>query len=1032
MKKQFVVFKLALLLLFAGLQTFGQVLREGNPPSFLIEIPGEEVAAWEYSQGISMQSLMSEDAEDAKAGMPLRGGVTVEVNQDFFQKASLVSVKDGVHIWQYRLKAADAKALGVVFSTFWLPEAGELFVYSPDRSHVLGAIGSENNTEAQTLSTHILPGDELLLEYVEKLASGAKTQALIRIGELIWVYKGASLLYGKDLGDSDPCQVNINCPEGNNWQTQKRGVARILFRVGTSWYWCSGSLVNNTNQDGSPLFLTAEHCGGTASAADRNVWQFYFNYERPGCPNTGTPPSNMLTGCLLRAMGPLSGGSDFQLVSLNQTPPLAWNPYFNGWSRATAASASGVGIHHPSGDAKKISTYTSPLTSAAPNIGGSQMATNSAWRVIWVQTETNHGVTEGGSSGSPLFNPQGLIVGTLSGGSSSCTSPNSPDYYGKFDYHWLSNGSTNATRLQPWLDPAGTNPTTLSGYDPNGSSTFNPPQNLTAQVSNQTNVVLNWQSPSSGQLTYNWYSYTTAYTNLVWATPERAVKFAASDFVFSYPVTITKVAHTFYEHTSYPWPSNQFRFKIYQVSNNNLLYTSPILTAAHLVENEHTLSSPVSVNGDFYVAVAPVDASGHPSSLANAVALNATHSYYGTGGNWTLYQDATSGFELMLKVYLGYSQGKNAMGEEDVKEVLVESGKSLNAISLQPIQTVEVPHGSIAKIGEKSTLSGYKIYRNNQLVHTISNASTLSYTHTNVPAGTHTYHVTATYTSPSGESGPSNTAQVTVGSNCNPITSYPFSESFESANFPPTCWTLESNSSNTWTTSTGYSISGTPPTPVNPQSGSRFAYVSWHATQTQNEWLISPVLNFSGVTNPQLSFWFSGSYYWSVSPNNNCDLKVMVSVNNGSWSQIWTETNHSSFNSENSYVWLNTQLSLASYQGQSNVRLAFVYTGTDGAHFNLDNVVITATPVGIEDTFVDSEVSLSPVPARDFIKLSYPASWNEIHVQVVGLHGQQVFEVAHEGHEGEMKISITDLKAGVYFARIQSGSRIVVRKFVVH
>ena len=254
----------------------------------------------------------------------------------------------------------------------------------------------------------------------------------------------------------------------DNWQLYKRGIARMLFREGSYWYYCTGTLINNTNQDGTPYFLTAEHCGGSASAADRNVWQFYFNYERPGCPNTGTPPTNLRTGCVLKAKGLISGGSDFQLVQLNSAPPQAWNPYYNGWDRNTTPATGGVGIHHPSGDAKKISTYTGTLTSASPNIGGSQMASNSAWRVVWTQTANGHGCTEGGSSGSPIFNNAGLVVGTLSGGSSYCSSPSNPDYYGKFSYHWQSNGTTNDKRLEPWLDPANTGVMTLPGYDPYG------------------------------------------------------------------------------------------------------------------------------------------------------------------------------------------------------------------------------------------------------------------------------------------------------------------------------------------------------------------------------------------------------------------------------------------------------------------------------------------------------------------------------------------------------------------------------------
>ncbi|MEZ4977937.1 MAG: PKD domain-containing protein [Chitinophagales bacterium] len=80
-------------------------------------------------------------------------------------------------------------------------------------------------------------------------------------------------------------------------------------------------------------------------------------------------------------------------------------------------------------------------------------------------------VPEGGSSGSPLFNDQGQVIGTLHGGS-YCTATNQSDQYGKVSYHWNSNGTANNRRLDIWLDPAGSgSATSLAGtYAPCGPS----------------------------------------------------------------------------------------------------------------------------------------------------------------------------------------------------------------------------------------------------------------------------------------------------------------------------------------------------------------------------------------------------------------------------------------------------------------------------------------------------------------------------------------------------------------------------------
>jgi hypothetical protein len=117
-----------------------------------------------------------------------------------------------------------------------------------------------------------------------------------------------------------------------------------------------------------------------------------------------------------------------------------------------------VGIHHPSGDRKKISTYTQQLSSSNAYAPGAH------WRVVWAATETNHGVTEGGSSGSPIFNPARRIVGTLTGGSSMCATPTAPDFYGKFSYHWDGNNPIPvAERLKAFLDPANSGLEVLDG-----------------------------------------------------------------------------------------------------------------------------------------------------------------------------------------------------------------------------------------------------------------------------------------------------------------------------------------------------------------------------------------------------------------------------------------------------------------------------------------------------------------------------------------------------------------------------------------
>ncbi|MBW6481105.1 MAG: T9SS type A sorting domain-containing protein [Bacteroidales bacterium] len=394
---------------------------------------------------------------------PLLRGFSIAVNSHFSENATRYDLPDNTVLWQLKILVPGAEQLGVVFADIHIPENDKLFIYETSGKYYAGAFTYKNNRDHGILSTRVLPGSELIVEY----HSANDPQNHIpgfKIEELIYLFSDP-----QTDKSSGPCNVNINCPEGEIWQKQKRGVARILLRSGSSWFNCSGSLVNNTLENGAPYFLTADHCGANASAADYLVWQFYFNNEYTDCTNTGNAPNNnVITGSTVLAKAPVQGGTDFKLLELDEEVPETWNPYYNGWSRSSRAAEYGVSIHHPSGDAKKISTFVTEPTTATFTGG----LAGAFWRTIWAETESGHGVTEGGSSGSPLFDQNGLIIGTLTGGGASCTNPILPDFYGKFYRHWQSNGETETTSLQPWLDPENEDPLFLYGYDPNASTNF--------------------------------------------------------------------------------------------------------------------------------------------------------------------------------------------------------------------------------------------------------------------------------------------------------------------------------------------------------------------------------------------------------------------------------------------------------------------------------------------------------------------------------------------------------------------------------
>jgi len=254
-------------------------------------------------------------------------------------------------------------------------------------------------------------------------------------------------------GGAEACQVDVNCPEGDSWECEKDAVVKLRITQAGGIFLCSGSMVNNTAQDCRPLMLSSFHCANEAEEEDWPFFKVQFNYEYYDCGGASSINSHTKTGVIhLTDSDDMPNGqidgSDFLLVEVEDPILDSWEPFFAGWDASGFNGHGGVGIHHPSGDRKKISTFSNSL------VNSNVYALGAHWRVTWVATETNHGVTEGGSSGSPIFEENHRIIGTLSGGASFCDSPNSPDYYGKMSYHWDgANPIPVSMRLKAFLDP---------------------------------------------------------------------------------------------------------------------------------------------------------------------------------------------------------------------------------------------------------------------------------------------------------------------------------------------------------------------------------------------------------------------------------------------------------------------------------------------------------------------------------------------------------------------------------------------------
>lgn len=436
-----------------------QTTKMGTPKSWsfktatLRDVPVQSMPAFDLEA-----QLRADAINEANKIGPWRFGYEHQVNLGLTNGGHWMTLPNGDRIWRVIFRSADALSMNVLFNQFNLPQGATMYIYDENRTQFEGAYTAANNNSDNMLGTSLIEGSNIVVEYYEPAAVAGQGQ--LNIGTVIHGYKSLNLYASgllKALNSSDKCNLDVKCPLGNGWENQINSVAIII--VGGSGA-CTGALVNNTANDGTPYFLSANHCGTTGLG----TWVFRFNWDSPVAVCSQNLPSqdpgapyNQVNGATLRAN---SAGSDVCLMQLNATP--TGDIYYAGWNRSATPATQVTAIHHPSGDVKKISRENQAVT-ASSAFGGAQ---------TWQVANWDQGTTEPGSSGSPLFDQNQRIIGQLYGGSAACsglTNNGQADYYGRFDISWVG-GGTNSTRLSNWLDPAGTGATTLDGYNPNASS----------------------------------------------------------------------------------------------------------------------------------------------------------------------------------------------------------------------------------------------------------------------------------------------------------------------------------------------------------------------------------------------------------------------------------------------------------------------------------------------------------------------------------------------------------------------------------
>ncbi|MDR1529626.1 MAG: hypothetical protein LBS40_04420 [Burkholderiales bacterium] len=399
---------------------------------------------------------------------PLRVGVnrffSLEAKDKTQPQLQWQTVSEG-SVARLFVTSPDAPTLRVGLKITALPDNAEFrFAGSNQLERIVGVVSGKEaldlRSDNDTYWTPMTSGETQIIEIfipvgnkLENIDLSVDTVSHIFVS-MLENFDASKIIY--DYGDSGSCNINVVCKDslGNAYKDAVKAVARMYFIEGSSPYTCTGTLLNNTNKNGTPYFWTAAHCISGSGVA--NTLETVWFEESSTCANRTTAPNRVA----------LSGGADLlyantaydtTLLRLKRTPP--GGAVFADWNNAAFSTGNIVAIHHPNWDIKKVSLGRGEGTTCAAvyGFGGSNVNASTLALVSWQE-----GTTEGGSSGSGLFplSSSGTyqLRGGLAGGLASCANTGQAYQYGNVDCYSSLNRVWSS--IKPYLSPETTSPPT--------------------------------------------------------------------------------------------------------------------------------------------------------------------------------------------------------------------------------------------------------------------------------------------------------------------------------------------------------------------------------------------------------------------------------------------------------------------------------------------------------------------------------------------------------------------------------------------
>ncbi|VAX37742.1 Lysyl endopeptidase, partial [hydrothermal vent metagenome] len=231
---------------------------------------------------IDWEAVAQREALDAEQGLAPRFAMPFDVDITPDTHGFWEQVSESMIVWRLRIRCDNAVSLNFGFDRYSMPEGGQLYIYETEGTRAIRPFTAQDNASHGELWTPATVGNDVVLELTIPVKALEELDLHLRV--INTGYRGFDDIFDPRSG---ACNVDVVCPDGDGWRGEIASVA--VISTGGSLF-CTGFMVNNTANDETPYFMTADHCGISAGNAASLVT--FWNYETSTCDGT---PDGQLT-----------------------------------------------------------------------------------------------------------------------------------------------------------------------------------------------------------------------------------------------------------------------------------------------------------------------------------------------------------------------------------------------------------------------------------------------------------------------------------------------------------------------------------------------------------------------------------------------------------------------------------------------------------------------------------------------------------------------------------------------------------------